>query len=127
MVRVVNSVPSRRRKKRVLKTAKGQFGHRSRRFRQAVRSVIKGLVYQYRDRKVRKREFRSLWIIRINAACQELGIQYSRFIDGLTKANVAIDRKMLADVAVNDPVAFKQLVEVAQKGLKIEIKTAAAV
>jgi large subunit ribosomal protein L20 len=117
MARVVNSVASRRRKKRVLKQAKGQFGQRKSRFRQAVRSVKKGLVYQFRDRKARKGEFRSLWIIRINAACKELGIGYSRFINGLKKANVELDRKMLAEMAVNDMPAFQKVVDIAKQAL----------
>ena len=117
MVRIKNSVTAHKRKKRVLKQAKGQFGQKSRRYRQAKRSVVKGLTYAYRDRKVRKREFRSLWIIRINAACQENGISYSRFINGLVNANVEINRKVIADFAVNSPEVFKQLVEIAQGAL----------
>ena len=117
MVRVKSSVPSKRRKKRLLKKAKGQFGHRSTRFSQAKRSVVRGMVYEYRDRKVKKREFRSLWIIRVNAACQEAGMAYSRFINGLKKAEVEIDRKMLAEIAVSSPAAFKKLVKIAQEAL----------
>lgn len=115
MVRVKTSVTSHRRKKRVLKRAKGQFGHKSKRYRQAKRSVLKGLTYAFRDRKVRKREFRRLWILRINAACQEEGISYSRFMKGLKDAKVAIDRKLIAELAVNSPVAFKELVKVAKE------------
>ncbi|MCD4780142.1 MAG: 50S ribosomal protein L20 [Candidatus Omnitrophica bacterium] len=115
MVRIKHSVATKRRKKRVLKKAKGQFGHRSTRFSQAKRSIVKGMAYSYRDRKVKKREFRSLWIIRINAACQECGITYSRFIDGLTKANVLINRKILAELAVRAPESFKKLAEVAKE------------
>lgn len=113
MVRISSSVSSHRRKKRVLKDAKGQFGQRSRRYKQAKISVVKGLTYQYRDRKVRKREFRSLWIVRINAACREIGISYSRFINGLIKAKVELDRKMLAEIAVTSPGVFKELVKLA--------------
>jgi large subunit ribosomal protein L20 len=98
----------------VLKAAKGQFGHRSKHFAQAKRSIIKGMAYSYRDRKVKKREFRGLWIIRINAACQENGIMYSRFINGLSVAGVDINRKILADLAVHSPEVFKELVTVAQ-------------
>ena len=115
MVRIKHSTATKRRKKRVLKMAKGQFGHRKSRFRQAKRSVIKGLTYAFRDRKVKKRLYRSLWIIRINAACRECGISYSRFIKGLNQAKVDINRKMLADLAVNSPDEFKQLVKVAQE------------
>ena len=116
MARVGHAVATRRRKKRVLKQTKGQFGHRSKRFRQAKRSLMKGLVYAYRDRKVRKREFRSLWIIRINAACREAGITYSRFIKGLNQAKIAIDRKLIADLAVHSPEAFRKLVDIAKVG-----------
>ncbi|MCA9398287.1 MAG: 50S ribosomal protein L20 [Candidatus Omnitrophica bacterium] len=126
MVRIKTNVATQKRKKKVLKQAKGQFGHRSKRYRQAVRSVVKGLTYQYRDRKVKKREFRRLWIVRISAACQEAGILYSRFINGLTVANVDIDRKVLAEMAVNSPEAFKKLVNVAQDALKSGIKKADA-
>ena len=122
MVRVRTNTAAKRRKKRVLKQAKGQFGHRSKRFRQAVRSVIKGLTYAHRDRKVRNREFRSLWIIRINAACREAGTTYSRFIKGLTAANVEIDRKMLSELAITDPKAFQQLVTLSQGGAKPKTK-----
>ncbi len=114
MVRVRTAVASRKRKKRVLKAAKGQFGHRSKHFSQAKRSVIKGMAYSFRDRKVKKREFRSLWIIRINAACQEQGLTYSRFINGLTQAGVNINRKILADLAVNATDSFKELVALAK-------------
>ena len=115
MVRVRSANTAQKRKKRVLKAAKGQFGSRSRRYREAVRSVIKGLTYQFRDRKVKKREFRRLWIIRINAACKEAGITYSRFIHGLTKANVEIDRKEISELAIHSPEAFQKLVDVAKQ------------
>lgn len=114
MVRTRSVHTSHRRKKKVLKQAKGQFGQKSKRFRQAKPSVIKGLTYAYRDRKVRKREFRRLWIVRINAACQDAGISYSRFIKGLNDAKVNVDRKVIADLAVNSPAAFKKLVKVAK-------------
>lgn len=128
MVRVRSATTAQKRKKRVLKKAKGQFGHRSTRYRQAKRSVIKGMMYAYRDRKVRKREFKRLWIIRINAACQESGVAYSRFIDGLKKASVDIDRKALSELAITSPAAFKKLVKlsreaVSEKTKKKEVKT----
>ena len=114
MVRIKSSVTAHKRKKRVLKKAKGQFGHRSTRYRQAKRSVVKGMAYEFRDRKVKKREFRSLWIVRITAACKEAGTSYSKFINGLLKAKVELDRKMLAELAVSSPGAFKKLVKLAQ-------------
>jgi large subunit ribosomal protein L20 len=113
MVRISSSTTAHRRKKRILTAAKGQFGQRSRRYKQAKISVVKGLTYQYRDRKVNKRMFRSLWIIRINAACREIGISYSRFIAGLLKANIALDRKMLSELAISSPGAFRKLVVLA--------------
>ena len=115
MVRISTAGASRKRKKRVLEQAKGHYAQRHKRFRQAVKSVIKAKTYAYRDRKVRKREFRNLWIIRINAACREAGISYSRFIKGLTDAKVEINRKMLADLAVNSPEAFRKMVDVAKE------------
>ena len=115
MVRIKHSVATHKRKKRVLKRTKGQFGHKKNRYRQAIKSLIKGMTYAYRDRKQRKREFRNLWIVRINAACREAGISYSRFIKGLNGAQVSINRKMLADLAVHSPETFRQLVKVAQE------------
>jgi len=115
MVKVRNAATAHKRKKRVLKKAKGQFGHRSTRYRQAKRSVIKGLTYAYRDRKVRRREFKRLWIIRINAACQENGMTYSRFMNGLTKAKIEIDRKVLSELAISSPTAFKKLVKASKE------------
>lgn len=129
MVRVRSAVTAQKRKKRVLKKAKGQFGHRSTRYRQAKRSVIKGLTYAFRDRKVKKREFKRLWIIRINAACQEVGVTYSRFINGLKKANIDIDRKVLSELAISSPAAFKKLVKLSKESgaVKTEEKEATAV
>jgi large subunit ribosomal protein L20 len=118
MARVKTTVVTHRRKKAVLKRAKGQFGHRSKRYQQARRSLIKSMVYSYRDRKVKKQEFRRLWIIRLNAACRENGITYSRFIKGIQDAKINLDRKMLADIAVNSPETFKKLVSVASQGGK---------
>ena len=115
MVKVKTAISSRRRKKRVLKAAKGQFLQRSKRYQQAKRSLAKGLAYQFRDRKVNKRQYRRLWIVRINAACREAGISYSRFIKGLLQAKVNLDRKMLADLAVNSNDAFRKLVDIAKK------------
>ena len=114
MVRIKTAISSRKRKKRVLKKAKGQFGDRSKRYQQAKRSVVKGMAYSYRDRKVKKREIRRLWIARVNAACREAGINYSRFSNALKKAGVIIDRKMLAEIAVSSPVAFKRLIKLAK-------------
>ncbi|NCA96339.1 MAG: 50S ribosomal protein L20 [Methanomicrobia archaeon] len=118
MVRIKTNVARRKKVKRVLKQTKGQFGHRSRRYKQAKKSLMRGLVYHYRDRKVKKREFRNIWIIRINAACQEQGVTYSRFMNGLKKANVVMDRKMLAELAVNAPEAFQALMDVSKKALE---------
>ncbi len=115
MVRVKSSVTAHKRKKRVLKEAKGQWGHRSKRYKEAIKSINRSRVFSYRDRKVKKREFRNVWIIRIKAACELAGISYSRFIYGLNNANVEINRKVLADLAVNSIGAFNQLVEVAKK------------
>ncbi len=114
MVKISTAVSSRKRKKRVLKLAKGYFAQRSKRYQQASRSVLKALAYQYRDRKVRKQEFRSLWIVRINAACRQEGLSYSRFIKGLANANVTLNRKELADLAVNEPNTFKKLVVISK-------------
>lgn|SRR3989338_4305627 len=114
MARVKIAVSSKRRKKRVLRATKGQFGHRKSRYKQAKRSLIKAMRYAYRDRKVKKREFRALWNVRINAACRENGLTYSRFIKGLINANVEINRKSLAELAVSSPDAFKKLIELAK-------------
>jgi large subunit ribosomal protein L20 len=101
----------------VLSRAKGYYGARRKVFRVAKQAVIKAGQYSYRDRRQRKRDFRSLWIQRINAAARENGLSYSRFINGLKRADVAIDRKVLADLAVNDKAAFKALAEKAQSSL----------
>lgn len=115
MARIKHSVSTRARKKRVLKAAKGFYGDRSRRYRLAKETLARAMRYATRDRKVRKREIRSLWITRINAACREEGITYSRLIAALTKAKVALDRKIIADMAVNDRIAFGKLVELVKK------------
>jgi large subunit ribosomal protein L20 len=114
MPRVKRGVTARARHKKVLKQAKGYYGARSRVYRVAKQAVIKAGQYAYRDRRQRKRQFRALWIVRINAAAREFGLSYSRFIAGLNKAQVAIDRKVLADIAVRDKEAFAELARIAQ-------------
>ena len=114
MVRIKTNVYSHKRKKRVLKEAKGQFGNRSKRYKEAIKSLIASRQYAYFDRKKKKGEFRSLWIVRLNAACRESGIAYSRFIAGLKNAQISLDRKVLADLAVREPEVFNQLVEQAK-------------
>ena len=111
MARVKRGVIARRRHKKILKLAKGYYGARSRVFRVAKQAVIKAGQYAYRDRRTKKRVFRQLWIARINAAARELGITYSQFANGLKKAAIEIDRKMLADLAVHDKAAFGSIVE----------------
>ncbi|APX93141.1 50S ribosomal protein L20 [Halomonas sp. 1513] len=114
MTRVKRGVVARRRHKKVLKQAKGYYGARSRVFRVAKQAVIKAGQYAYRDRRQRKRQFRALWIARINAAARINGMSYSRFIDGLKKAGIEIDRKVLADLAVHEKAAFAAIVEKAK-------------
>ncbi len=111
MARVKRGVVARARHKKVLKEAKGYYGARSRVYRVAKQAVIKAAQYAYRDRKQRKRQFRSLWIQRINAGAREHGLSYSRFINGLKKAMIEVDRKVLADLAVNEKETFAALVE----------------
>ncbi len=118
MSRVKRGKTSQRRKKRIMKQAKGFVGARSRLFRTAVEAVEKSMKYAYRDRKQRKRQFRRLWITRINAAARMNDLSYSQLINGLTKSNVEVDRKMLAEMAVNDPAGFAELAEKAKAGLK---------
>ncbi len=120
MARVKRGVQARRRHKKVLKQAKGYYGARSRVYRVAVQAVTKAHQYAYRDRKQRKRQFRALWIMRINAAARECGLSYSRMMDGLNRASIEVDRKMLADIAVNDKAAFAVLAEKAKEGLALE-------
>ncbi|MCY4142583.1 MAG: 50S ribosomal protein L20 [Gammaproteobacteria bacterium] len=117
MPRARNSVASRARRKKVLKQAKGYYGARSRTFKVAKQAVIKAGQYAYRDRRQRKRQFRSLWIMRINAAARQNGMTYSRLMDGLKKASIDIDRKVLADLAVNETAAFTSLVNEAKNAL----------
>lgn len=115
MSRVKNSVASRARKRKVLKRASGFRGGRSKLIRTAKEAVDKALKHSYRDRRARKRDFRRLWISRINAATRIHNLSYSRFIDGLKKADVQVNRKMLADLAVRDPNAFAELVRIANQ------------
>lgn len=117
MPRVKGGYTTRRRRKAVLKLAKGYYGSKHTLYKTAHEQVMRSLAYAYRDRKVRKRDFRKLWISRINAACKLNDMKYSRFINGLAKANVAINRKMLAEMAVNDPEGFAGLCETAKKAL----------
>jgi large subunit ribosomal protein L20 len=114
VARVKRGVTARARHKKILKQAKGYYGARSRVYRVAKQAVIKAGQYAYRDRKQKKRQFRALWIVRINAAARLCGMSYSRFINGLNKANVAVDRKVLADLAVRDMEAFAELAKIAQ-------------
>lgn len=117
MPRVKRGVTARARHKKVLKLAKGYYSARSRVYRVAKQAVIKAGQYAYRDRKARKRVFRSLWIVRINAAARQFGLSYSRFINGLLRANISLDRKVLADIAVHDHDGFGRLAERAKAAL----------
>ncbi len=114
MPRVKRGFKARRRRNKVLKLAKGYVGGRRKLYRTATETVDRALSFAYRDRKARKRDFRKLWIVRINAAAREHGLSYSRFISGLKKAEVALDRKVLADIAVSDPAGFAAVVEIAK-------------
>jgi large subunit ribosomal protein L20 len=116
MPRATNSPASRRRRKRILKQAKGFVGGRRKLYRTARETVEKSLQYAYRDRKARKRDFRRLWIVRINAAAREHGLSYSQFMHGLKTAGIDIDRRILADLAVRDREAFAELVTAARGG-----------
>jgi large subunit ribosomal protein L20 len=124
MARVKRGVTSHAKHKKVLKAAKGYYGRRKNTIRVAKQAVEKAMQYAYRDRKVRKRNFRALWIQRLNAAVREHGLTYSRFIDGLTKAGVGIDRKVLADLAMHEPAAFNAVVEKAKAALPAMEKAA---
>ncbi len=114
MARVKHAVSSKRRHRRMIKQAKGAWGKRSKVYRRAKETVYRGMAYATRDRKQRKRDFRQLWVTRIRAGCEMAGIQYSRFIAGLKAAHVGLDRKVMADLAVNDAAAFEELVQVAR-------------
>jgi large subunit ribosomal protein L20 len=111
MPRAKGGFKTRRRRKKILERAKGYYGAKSRLYRVATEAVDKALQYAYRDRRAKKREFRSLWIIRINAAVRAFGLSYSQFMSRLKNANIALNRKALADLAYNDPSAFNQLIE----------------
>lgn len=117
MARVKRAVTAKARHKKVLRQARGYYGARRKVYRVAKQAVIKAGQYSYRDRRTRKREFRRLWIIRINAAAREFGLSYSRFMDGLNKAEIEINRKVLADLAVHDRAAFGALAEKAKANL----------
>ena len=117
MARVKRGVTSHARHKKVLKQAKGYYGRRKNTIRVAMQAVEKANQYAYRDRRVRKRNFRALWIQRINAAARELGLTYGRLIDGLTRAGVEVDRKVLSDLAIHEPAAFAALAEQAKTAL----------
>ena len=117
MARVKRGVIARRRHKKILAKAKGYYGARSRVYRVAVQAVTKAGQYAYRDRRQRKRQFRALWITRINAEARNNGMSYSRFMNGLKKAGIELDRKVLADLAVRDKCAFRALTEQAKTGL----------
>lgn len=126
MARVKSGTTTKRRHKKILKLAKGFRGGRSKLYRTAKNAVIKSLTYAYRDRRQRKRDFRKLWIIRINAAAREYGLSYSQFMCGLHKANVALDRRVLANLAIEDSAAFAQLVETAKAALGNSVEEAQA-
>lgn len=116
MARVKNGAVTKARHKKVLKQAKGYFGSKHRLYKTAKEQLMHSGQYAFRDRKQKKRDFRKLWITRINAACRENEISYSRFIEGLNKAGVEVNRKMLSEIAINDPKAFSELVKVAKDG-----------
>ena len=116
-MRVKTGTVRRKRHKKILKMAKGFYSGRRKHFRKAKEQVERSLVYAFRDRKQKKRDFRKLWIVRINAACRLNDINYSRFINGLKKAGIALDRKILADLAMNEPEIFSKLVEQAKAAL----------
>jgi len=115
MPRAKGGYKTRRRRKKLLERAKGFYGGRKNLYRVARESVEKGLLHAYRDRKTKKREFRSLWIVRINAAVRSFGITYSQFINGMKKAGIDLDRKVLADMAYHDPAAFSKIIETVKK------------
>ncbi len=114
MARIKRAVNAQKKRRKVMKLAKGYWGAKSKQYRAASEQVARSLRYAFEGRKLRKRDFRSLWITRINAAARLNGMSYSTFINGLKKQNVTVNRKMLADLAVNDPAAFAKLVEIAK-------------
>jgi len=125
MARVRNGVTTKKRHKKVLKAAKGYFGSKHRLYKTAKEQLMHSGQYAFRDRKQKKRDFRKLWITRINAACRENEISYSRFIEGLNKAGVEVNRKMLSEIAINDPKAFAEIVKTAKAGLEGKAKKVA--
>lgn len=125
MARVKRGVTSHAKHKKTLKAAKGFYGRRKNTIRTAKAAVDRAMQYSYRDRKNRKRTFRALWIQRLNAAVREYGLTYSRFIDGLIKSGVLVDRKVLSDLAIHQPEAFKAIVEKAKSALPAELVAAA--
>ncbi len=127
MARVKNGAVTKARHKKVLKEAKGYFGSKHRLYKSAKEQLMHSGQYAFRDRKQKKRDFRKLWITRINAACRQNDISYSRFIEGLTKAGVEVNRKMLSEIAINDPKAFTELVKVAKDGKAGKVKPASEV
>ena len=127
MARVKNGAVTKARHKKVLKQAKGYFGSKHRLYKTAKEQLMHSGQYAFRDRKQKKRDFRKLWITRINAACRQNDISYSRFIEGLTKAGVEVNRKMLSEIAINDPKAFSELVKIAHDGKAGKIKPAEGV
>ena len=127
MARVKNGAVTKARHKKVLKEAKGYFGSKHRLYKSAKEQLMHSGQYAFRDRKQKKRDFRKLWITRINAACRQNDISYSRFIEGLTKAGVEVNRKMLSEIAINDSKAFTELVKVAKDGKAGKVKPASEV
>jgi large subunit ribosomal protein L20 len=117
MPRARKGAASRRQRKRILKAAEGNFGGRRKLLRTAKETVMRGMAYATRDRRVKKRNFRALWITRVNAAARERGLTYSRFIEGLKKAQITIDRKILAEIAVSDPAGFDEILNKAKAAL----------
>ncbi|QRV01468.1 50S ribosomal protein L20 [Arcanobacterium phocisimile] len=126
MARVKNAVNSKKKRRTVLERASGYRGQRSRLYRKAKEQVTHSFVYNYRDRKVRKNEFRKLWIARINAGARANGMTYNRFMQGLKLAGIELDRRMLAEMAVNDPAAFAAVVESARKALPADVNAPVA-
>ncbi|ADH92687.1 50S ribosomal protein L20 [Arcanobacterium haemolyticum] len=126
MARVKNAVNSKKKRRTVLERASGYRGQRSRLYRKAKEQVTHSFVYNYRDRKVRKNEFRKLWIARINAGARANGMTYNRFMQGLKLAGIELDRRMLAEMAVNDPAAFTSVVEAARKALPADVNAPVA-
>jgi large subunit ribosomal protein L20 len=126
MARATNGPASRKRRKKVLKYARGYFGSKSKLFRYAKEAVQHAWQYAYAARRKKKGDFRGLWIVRLNAACRNAGISYSRFIEGLKAANITLDRKVMSDLAIHDEVAFNALVKHAQDALKAKAAAAKA-